>query len=131
MNSSVEIDVSDTSEPICSDDCQGSVHCGLHKCPAPFRPADVAVGRRLRAHAVRKRFALDAVPVVHASRFADDNTLGGHFRFGANTVSGVRRSAVLYRTCRARFRDSEHRNTGRPTDSRVVSADPSDYDVIP
>src|SRR5216684_4876851 len=97
-------------------DCQSNVHCGLHKSSAPCRPDELTVERGLRARAIPKGFALDAVPVVDASHFADDNTLGGHFRFGANGARVVGRSAVLDRTRGAFFRHPRHRIATRATD---------------
>src|ERR1700730_2215948 len=97
-------------------DCQSNVHSGLHKPSAPCRPDELTVERGLRARAIRKGFALDAVPVVDASHFTDDNTLGGHFRFGANGARVVGRSAVLDRTRGAFFRHPRHRMANRATD---------------
>src|SRR5260370_40827086 len=50
------------------------------------------------------RLAIRSLPVVDASHFADDNALGGHFKFGANSARVVGRSAVRDRTCGAFFR---------------------------
>src|SRR5260370_38799658 len=58
-------------------DCQSNVHRGLHKSSAPCRPDELTVERGLRARAIRKVFALDAVLVVDPSHLADDNTLCG------------------------------------------------------
>src|SRR6185312_15227925 len=97
-------------------DRQSNVYSVLHQCPTSCCPGDTALEGGLRSDALRKRSVLDAAPVACASYLADGNALSGNLWFRASSVGNTRHSAVLDRTGRALFRDSEYRIANRPAD---------------